>query len=1580
MKKSIKILHVDDDPGFLKVAKQCLEMQGEFQVEIASSVEEAIERIKKEAFAAIVSDFVMPRKDGLEFLQELRTKDSRTPFFIFTGKGREEIAVKALNLGADGYFSKHGEPETVYGELAHGIRLVVERKTVEMKICEREERLRAIFGSSPDAIIVSDLHGNILDCSEAAWKMFGFSSKEEVIGRSSFDFIAEKDRQKAYENLKKTLEENLKKTLEQGTTRNLEYTLLNKDGDEFWGELSASILKDSLGNPSGFVGIIRDITARKKTEKTLSKAMRESNGFRKSGIEVVGSFPWGTHLCQFYKTKDDLLETLVPYFAEGLRNNEYCMWVTSEPLGTEGAKEAMRKAVPDFDRCLERGQIEILPHTKWYLEHGVFNSKRVLDGWISRLNEALAKGYDGLRLTGNTFWLEKENWNDFVNYEKAVNSVIEQYKMIAICTYSLDKCQASEVIDVVSNHQFALIRKSGEWKIITSAEFKNAREEARRSDEILRDVFACSPDAILIIDLNGNIVDCNEAALRLMGYSSKEEIVGRNHLELIAEKDRESALKCLKMTVDQGIAKSVEHTFLKKNGEEYLGELSTSILRDSIGNPVCFVGVIRDRTERKGSEAEVKRLASFPEENPNPVLEIDLTGKTTYLNPAARKMLSQLHDSKLSDGFEEDLKAIIGEFNTHRTGHFMRENVKIADRYYQQSIYYLPENPALRIYMVDITERSRTEKILRESEEKYRRLVEQLQEGVWAIDKDSCTTFVNSRMAEILGYTVDEMLGKPLFAFMDKRGIEIAKRLLEGRAQGIREQHDFEFVKKDGSRIYATLETSPINDSDGSYIGALAGVMDITERRKTEKTLQESEESFRAIFEGAGDGIIGADVKTKRFFFANPRICEITGYSLEELLKLGVGDLHAKKDLPYVIDSFTKQMQGKLTLSKDIPVLRKDERVVYCDVNSKPVKIGSREYLVGFFRDVSERKNAEDKLRESEEKYRSLVELAPDGIMAVNAEGIITSANRSFLTLVGYDSEEEIIGKPFMELKSSRVEDIPRMQELFMSLMKGESRLPVEFLYARRDGTSRWAEVHPSLLVKDGNPVGAQVIMRDVTERKKIETVLRDSEEQLSILFELAPDAYYLNDLKGNFVDGNKAAEEVTGYTKNELIGKSFLKLKLLPRNQALKAAKLLAMNAFGKPTGPDEFVLNRKDGTQIPVEIRTYPVKIKDKTLVLGIARDITIRKKNEQAAKESQQKFEGLFKHNPEATVYLDSEFRILDASPRFCQLFGYSAKEIEGKHIDEIVALEDMMEEAERLNKNAKKGYAGNDTVRKRKDGSLVQVSVSAAPVTIEGKLLGYVGVYKDITNLKDTEKRLKEMNKKLEVTNEKLHVIGGLTRHDVRNKLTAVAGNAYLLKRRLSGDAKALGQLNEMEAAVRLVEEIFEFARIYEKLGVEQLARMDVGKAVDGAVSLFSGLKGVKMVNECRGLTVLADSLLSQLFYNLIDNSLKHGEKTQQIRVYYKTSSSNQLELVYEDDGVGIPDNMRSNLFKEGFTSGKGTGYGLFMIKRICEVYDWTIRETGKQGKGVKFVITIPKTNPNARANVRLQQKRKRRCCD
>ena len=191
-------------------------------------------------------------------------------------------------------------------------------------------------------------------------------------------------------------------------------------------------------------------------------------GIRESGIEVIGPVPWGTHFCLFYKTKQDLIDVLVPYFKAGLENNEFCMYVTSEPFDDD-VRARMSEALPEFERYVASGQIEIIPHDNWYLIDGVFDSRRVLSGWMEKLQAALALGFSGLRLTGNTFWLEKAGWKDFLDYEENINVTIGEHSMIALCTYSLDRCNAEDILDVVGTHQFGLSKRDNEWKIIESS-------------------------------------------------------------------------------------------------------------------------------------------------------------------------------------------------------------------------------------------------------------------------------------------------------------------------------------------------------------------------------------------------------------------------------------------------------------------------------------------------------------------------------------------------------------------------------------------------------------------------------------------------------------------------------------------------------------------------------------------------------------------------------------------------------------------------------------------------------------------------------------------------------------------------------------------------------------------------------------------------------------------------------------------------------------------------------------------------------------------------------------------------------
>ncbi len=221
---------------------------------------------------------------------------------------------------------------------------------------------------------------------------------------------------------------------------------------------------------------------------------------RKTGIAKIGDVPWGTHFCQFYQTKEDLIDILVPYFKAGLKNNEFCMWVTSEPLSKTEIKSTLSKEIKNLEDYIKKGQLEILDYSQWYTRPGYFDSDKVLESWIEKEEQALKKGFDGLRLTGNTFWLEKKDWQDFTNYEAVINSRINQYHMLAVCTYCLDKCSATEIIEVVSNHQFALIKKEGEWRLIESSEHKKTQEALRASHERYHTLFENSPISIWEVD------------------------------------------------------------------------------------------------------------------------------------------------------------------------------------------------------------------------------------------------------------------------------------------------------------------------------------------------------------------------------------------------------------------------------------------------------------------------------------------------------------------------------------------------------------------------------------------------------------------------------------------------------------------------------------------------------------------------------------------------------------------------------------------------------------------------------------------------------------------------------------------------------------------------------------------------------------------------------------------------------------------------------------------------------------------------------------------------------------------------
>ncbi len=202
-----------------------------------------------------------------------------------------------------------------------------------------------------------------------------------------------------------------------------------------------------------------------------------ATALRKAGIDVVGEMPWGTHFCHFYETKQDLLDTLIPYVKTGLESKEFCIWVVSEPLTEDEAWTALREAVPELDRYVSDRSIELVLAREWYLGSGTFDLQRVIAAWNGKLDVALARGYPGMRVSGNAAWLDKKDRRDFLEYEEQLNGSIIHRRMTVLCTYPLMTSGATELLDVTRTHQFAIATRQGSWEVVETPQHKQAKVE-----------------------------------------------------------------------------------------------------------------------------------------------------------------------------------------------------------------------------------------------------------------------------------------------------------------------------------------------------------------------------------------------------------------------------------------------------------------------------------------------------------------------------------------------------------------------------------------------------------------------------------------------------------------------------------------------------------------------------------------------------------------------------------------------------------------------------------------------------------------------------------------------------------------------------------------------------------------------------------------------------------------------------------------------------------------------------------------------------------------------------------------------
>jgi diguanylate cyclase (GGDEF)-like protein/PAS domain S-box-containing protein len=522
----------------------------------------------------------------------------------------------------------------------------------------------------------------------------------------------------------------------------------------------------------------------------------------------------------------------------------------------------------------------------------------------------------------------------------------------------------------------------------------------------------------------------------------------------------------------------------------------------------------------------------------------------------------------------------------------------------------------------DITERKQAEEALQKSEEKYRTILENIQEGYFEVDHTGNLTFFNDSLCRILGYTRQEMMGMNNRQFTDK---ESAKKLFQAFNKVYKtgqpaKELDWQIIRKDGTRRYIEVSVSLQINSSGKPFGFRGIARDITERKRMEAALQDSDERYRALFDHSLDLVYLYDFEG-RFIDANDAALNLLGYAKEEIHSLNFASLLSEDQLPFAFKTLQEiQATGIQKNLAEFRLRHKNGSEVYIETHgSVIISDGKPVAIQSIARDVTERKRAEEKLKESEKQYRLLADNVHDVIFVLDMNMNYLYISPSVKVLRGYEPEEAMKLSAMETVTPASWDLAVRALAEFMEVDKSEHReLPkpkiLQLEMRRKDGTTIWTEVKFSI-VRDENqqPVNIIGLTRDITERKQAEDALRESKERYRLLVENARDIIFRTDDTGHFTFINPVMMHITGYSEEEIIGKHY---KMMIRPDKFKEVITLFASQYENRVQNTycEFPIITKDGHEIWLGENTQLLMENDRVSGFqAVARDITERMRME-------------------------------------------------------------------------------------------------------------------------------------------------------------------------------------------------------------------------------------------------------------------------------------------------------------------------------------------------------------------------------
>lgn len=750
---------------------------------------------------------------------------------------------------------------------------------------------------------------------------------------------------------------------------------------------------------------------------------------------------------------------------------------------------------------------------------------------------------------------------------------------------------------------------------------------------------------------------------------------------------------------------------------------------------------------------------------------------------------------------------------------------------------------------------------------------------------------------------------------------------------------------------------------------------------KTQTDLEIRETKFRLVFENTLNSILWADTSTGVLILANPAALKLFERTEDELIGQPQSILHPTEKIDEYITMFKNHIKLGGVKNMEAEIITKSGKIKYVEISSTIINLGNRVINQGIFKDITEQKKSEYKLKEAEDRFKTFYNTIPDGITITRLQdGLFVDANTTFYEHTGY-LPNDIIGKTTMQVN---LWSHPEQREQLASELKENGFCNnFEVTTHCKNGSDLVGILSAKIIMFNGTPHIVSVV-RDMAKRIKMEKEIKVAKERFEMMYNTIPDAIAFTRLQdGYFVDVNKGFYDYTGYNAKDINGKTTSDIKLW--NNPEQRKKLVSnLNEKGYCDNL-EITTQCKDGKILSGILSAKIINFDETPHILSIVRDISARKKAEELLKQSEEKYRLIAENTSDVIWVIDPQtFKYKYISPSVINLTGFTVEEIIHENIIDSINPESAESLINRLRKkiidinagieNEKSGI--EEMQRLHKDGSLFWIEVSVQAITNkDGQVTDIIGVSRNIEQRKSAELEIKEKNEKLTKLNATKDKFFSIIAHDLRSPIGTLYRYSEILKEEIEkGDCKDSVEYADIinskaKHMMELTDNLLEWAMSQKNKIKPITERIELNKLLSLKIETHqsqAAQKEIKLILEkSNTVYVSADSnMLKTILRNLISNAIKFTIRKGWVKISVKEKDK-YAEISIADNGIGMSEATIAKLFRidqsnsnPGTENEKGTGLGLILCKEFVEFNKGKIWAESNNGKGSIFKFTIP----------------------